>query len=110
MRACSYASSRRRAFLGDRKRWAISCQLAYSSAGMRTARPLLETISTTWRLATTRPMRAGSVRLASSALTVTAIPLVSHGIGVSYRHLRLGWWQELLEPLAVKPRYFTIHA
>ena len=67
MRTCSYASSRRRAFLGDRKRWAISCQLAYSSAGMRTARPLLETISTTWWLATTRPMRAGSVRLASSA-------------------------------------------
>ena len=43
MRACSYAPSRRRAFLGERKRWAVSCQLAYSSAGMRTARPLLET-------------------------------------------------------------------
>ena len=53
---------------------------------------------------------AGSIRLASSTLTVTATPLVSHGIGVSYRPLRLGWWQELPEPLAVEPRYFTVHA
>ena len=95
VRACSYASSRRRAFLGERKRWAVSCQLAYSSAGMRTARPLLETISMAWWLAAMRSMSAGNVRLASSALTVTATPLVSHGIGTSYRPLRLGWWQEL---------------
>ena len=40
-----------------------------------------------------RSMSAGSIRLASSALTLTVAPLASHGIGVSYRSLRLGWWQ-----------------
>ncbi len=35
VRACSYASSRRRAFLGERRRWAVSCEPAYRGS-MRT--------------------------------------------------------------------------
>src|SRR5665811_2033771 len=72
----STASSNRRAFAGELKRWAVSCQAENSSAAIRTALPCFEVISTGARSLFTCSINGNRLLRASLAVIAISSPFV----------------------------------